>query len=1033
LDIDGWLREIGLAQYVEVFRSNDIDLKLLGQLTNDDLKDIGVVSLGHRKRLLDAVAELAGVGPTTQQPALSEPGPQHSAERRQVTVMFSDLVGSTALSASMDPEDLREVISLYQKKVAETVRRFSGFVAKYMGDGVLVYFGYPQAHEHDAEHAVRAGLELIAAVTGLKTHVPLQTRIGIATGLVVVGDLIGSGEAQERGIIGETPNLAARLQTIAQPNTVVIAEGTRKLLGNLFELQELGPKELKGISVPVGAWAALRARSVEGRFDALHADRLTALIGREEEIELLLRRWSRIKSGEGQVVLLSGEAGIGKSRLTAALLERVAAEPHTRLRYFCSPQHTDSALYPVIGQMERAAGLTYDDAPQTKLDKLDAMLAQTKTSSEDAALFAEMLSLPNDGRYPVRNLAAEKRRQMTLEALTTQLAGLAGERPVLMIVEDAHWIDPTSLEVFGRAVDRVKTLPVLLIVTFRSEFSAPWAGQPHVMNLALNRLGEREAAAIVTRLIGNNELPADVLAEIVERTDGIPLFVEEMTKAVLEAGSEEEGRRTTGAVPSHALAVPASLHASLMARLDRLGAAKEVAQIGAAIGREFPHALLAAVVRKRESELGSALERLIAAGLLFPQGVPPHATYLFKHALVQDAAYGTLLRERRRLLHADIATAIETQFPETLREQPELIAIHLLNAEKPQDALPYIVAAALFFKSRYSYVEAIRWFERGAQIIPALSASEKNQRFELELYVEWSPVSMTINGYTNPRTMAIAQHADALCRKFNATDRLLHALFVQVSFYGAGGGSLKKGLEYTERIIQLGEETGDPVTLMIGNRFAGFFLLWSGRFDEAAAALDRALSHAGRLSSEGLAERFGHDPETTALVLLGSAKQLRGSIDEGERCMQTAAAKARILGHPLTIAYVLRHYAMFAALRKNHSLVVTLCDELTEICLKYRIQQWFSLGPLLAAWSRFWLGQDRDAVPALLNSLAQHRNTGFRRNMPFYLALVADVLANAGSLDQARELIVEANALLQELDELWFQPYLLEIAERVNA
>jgi hypothetical protein len=683
--------------------------------------------------------------------------------------------------------------------------------------------------------------------------------------------------------------------------------------------------------------------------------------------------------------------------------------------------------------MERAAGLTYEDTPQAKLDKLDGMLSQTETSSEDAALFAEMLSLPNDGRYPVCDLAPEKRRQRTQEALMTQLAGLAGQRPVLMIIEDAHWVDPTSLEAFGRAVDRVKTLPVLLIVTFRSEFNAPWAGQPHVTNLTLNRLGELEAAAIVTRLVGTNEVPADVMAEIVGRTDGIPLFVEEMTKAVLEAGSEEEGRRAAGAVPSGALAVPASLHASLMSRLDRLGAAKEVAQIGAAIGREFSHSLLAAVARKREAALRSALDRLVTAGLLFPQGVPPHATYLFKHALVQDAAYGTLLRERRRQLHADIAAAIESHFPETAREQPELIAMHLLNAEKPQDALPHIVAAALFFKSRFSYVEAMRWFERGAQILPTLPASDSNQRLELDLYVELAPVSMTINGYTNPRTMAIAQHADTLCQQFGENGRLLHALFPQVSFYGAGGGSPEKGLEYTERIIQLGEDTGDPIALMIGNRFAGFFLLWSGHFSESAAALDRALNHADRVPSDGLADRFGHDPEITALVLLGSAKQLLGSIEDGERDMQTATAKARLLGHPLTLAYVLRHYAVFAALRKNYSLVDALSDELTQTCLKYQIRQWFNLGPITAAWSRFWSKQDKDALPALLSSLAQHRNTGFRRNLPFYLTLAADVLAEEGSVDQATDLIVEANSLLRELDEVWFQPYLIEVTERVNA
>ena len=575
---------------------------------------------------------------------------------------------------------MREIISAYQKCVAETVRRFDGFVAKYMGDGVLIYFGYPQAHEDDAERAVRAGLEIVAAVTALKAPVALQTRVGIATGLVVVGDLIGSGASREQAIVGETPNLAARLQGVAEPNMVVIAEGTRRLLGNLFELRDLGAKDLKGITGPTRAFAALRASSAEGRFEALHASGLTDLVGREEELVLLLRRWSKTKTGEGQVVLLSGEAGIGKSRLTAALLERLATEPHKRLRYFCSPQHTDSAFYPIIGQMERAAALAREDTPQAKLDKLDALLAQTSTTKQDATLFAEMLSLPNDGRYPTLDLAPQQRRQKTLEALTAQLAGLASQQPVLMIFEDAHWTDPTSLEAFGRAVDRIKTLPALLIITFRPEFNAPWVGQPHVTSLTLNRLGEREAATIIERLVGNKGLPADVLAEIVERTDGIPLFVEEMTKAVLEAESEGEARKTAAAVPSPALAVPASLHASLMARLDRLGPAKDLAQIGAAIGREFSHALLAAVARKPDAELGAALDRLVEAGLLFRQGVSPEATYLFKHALVQDAAYGTLLREPRRALHARVAETIERQFSEMAENQPELLARHYTEA-----------------------------------------------------------------------------------------------------------------------------------------------------------------------------------------------------------------------------------------------------------------------------------------------------------------------------------------------------------------
>ena len=711
--IADWLKALGMSEYAERFAESDIDTSVLRDLTDQDLKELGV-SLGHRRKMLRAIAELSGVAPTSPQPALTEPKPQDTAERRQVTVMFSDLVGSTALSARIDPEDLREVISAYQKCVAETVRRFGGFVAKYMGDGVLVYFGYPEAHEDEAERAVRAGLELIAAVARLKTRTSLQTRVGIATGLVVVGELIGSGEAQERGIVGETPNLAARLQGIAEPNMVVIAEDTRRLLGNLFELQDLGARELKGITGPVRAWAALRASSVEGRFEALHASGLTALIGRDEEIELLLRRWSRAKSGEGQVVLLSGEAGIGKSRLTAALLESVAGEPHTRLRYFCSPQHTDSAFHPIIGQMERAAGLAHDDTRQARLDKLDALLAQTSTSKPEAALFAEMLSLPNDGRYPALDLAPERRRQRTLEALTAQLAGLASQYPVLMIFEDIHWIDPTSLEALNLIVDRIKNLSALLIVTFRPEFNAAWAGQSRVTSLMLNRLGEHEAAAIIARLVGNKELPADVMAEIVERTDGIPLFVEEMTKAVLEAEGEGEARRTAAAVPSPALAVPASLHASLMARLDRLGSAKEAAQIGAAIGREFSHALLAAVVRKPEAELSAALDRLIAAGLLFRQGVPPHATYLFKHALVQDAAYGTLLREPRRALHARIAEALESQFAEIAERQPELLARHCTEAGLIEKA------AGLWGKAGQRSLQRSALVEAGEQLTRAL-------------------------------------------------------------------------------------------------------------------------------------------------------------------------------------------------------------------------------------------------------------------------------------------------------------------------
>ena len=764
--IADWLKALGMSEYADRFFDNKIDISVLPHLSDQDLKDIGI-PLGHRRKILAAINQ--GIESVLQ---IETEGDERKTlempERRQITVLFSDLVGSTALSERMDAEDLREIISAYQSCVAEAVRRFDGFIAKYMGDGILVFFGYPEAHEDDPERAVRAGLELVAEVGRLKTHASLQARVGIATGLVVVGDLIGSGEAKERGIVGKTPNLAARLQGIAAPNTVVIAEGTRKLVGNLFELEDLGAMDLKGIAGPERAWAALRPSSAESRFEALHASGLTSLVGRQEELDLLLRRWSKAMDGEGQVVLLSGEAGIGKSRLIAALSERLATEPHTRLRYFCSPQHTDSALYPIISQMERAAGFTHDDTAQTKLDKLDALLAQNFTPVQDVALFAEMLSLANDARYPATELSPQQRRQRTLEALIAQIVSLAEQRPILMIFEDIHWIDPTSLETLGRAVDRIRTLGVLLIVTYRPEFEPPWIGRPYVTALTLNRLAEREISAMIDGVVGNKLIPANTRQDIIERTDGIPLFVEEMTKAILEAESEGEAQRTAAAVPSPALAVPASLHASLMARLDRLGPAKEVAQIGAAIGREFSHALLAAVVRQSEAELGSALDRLIEAGLLFRQGVPPHATYLFKHALVQDAAYSTLLREPRRALHARIAEALESQFAETAENQPELLARHCTEGGLIEKAARLWGKAGQRSLERSALVEAAEQFTRALDQITALPGTPALRREQIKLQVALIAPLIHVKGHAAPETKAAAERARLLIEQAEA-------------------------------------------------------------------------------------------------------------------------------------------------------------------------------------------------------------------------------------------------------------------------
>jgi class 3 adenylate cyclase/tetratricopeptide (TPR) repeat protein len=918
-----WLRQLGMQAYIQQFAENDIDFVILGELTDQDLEKMGITSLGHRRKLLRAIADLKGIEKSAPAIAVaSEPSTSarvlDTAERRQVTVMFSDLVGSTALSSRMDPEDLREIISAYQKCVSEVVRRFGGFVAKYLGDGVLIYFGYPEAHEDDAERAVRAGLELIPAIRALKSPVSLQSRVGIATGMVVVGDLIGSGSAQEQAIVGETPNLAARLQGITEPNTVVLSEGTRRLLGSLFELKDLGAKDLKGIAGPIRAWVALRTSTIESRFEALHASGLTALVGREEETELLLRRWSRAKSGTGQVVLLSGEAGIGKSRLTAALVESLDSEPHTRLRYFCSPQHTDSAFYPIIGQMIRAAGLAHDDSAKAKLDKLDALLAQTTTSVEHAALFAEMLSLPKDGRYPSLDaLTPEQRRQRTLEALSSQMEALAQQNPVLMIFEDAHWADPTSLEVFSRCVDQIATLRVLLIVTFRPEFAPPWIGRPHVTALTLNRLAQREVGAIIDRVVGNKLLPANIRQDIIERSDGIPLFIEEMTKAVLEAESQGAAEQTVAVIPSPTRAVPASLHASLMARLDRLGAAKEVAQVGAAIGRELSHTLLAAVARKQDTELQSALDRLIEAGLLFRQGVPPHARYLFKHALVQDAAYGTLLREPRRALHARIAETIEGQFSDIAESEPELLAHHCTEAGLIEKAALLWAKAGQRSIERSALVEAEAQLTRALEQIRTLPSTPALRRDEIKLQVALITPLLYVKGYAAPEVKAAAERARLLIEQAKAMSEPLEEpllLFSTLYFIWVPNLVAFKGdviRELATQFLALAEKQGTTVPLMIGHRLMASSLMLTGDIAEGRAHYDQALALYDPVEHRPLATRLGQDVGVAILSFRSLALWLLGYPEAALADSAQALKHAREIGQAATLMYALIHTTMF--------------------------------------------------------------------------------------------------------------------------
>jgi class 3 adenylate cyclase len=724
--ITEWLASLGMSEYAQRFADNRIDdVSILRDLSDQDLKDIGV-PLGHRRKMLRAIAEMVGAAPTQMRSAPGpEPKPRDDAERRQLTVMFCDLVGSTALSARLDPEDLRGIIGAYHRCCTELVDHHGGFVAKYMGDGMLAYFGYPQAHEHDAERAVRTALNLVEAVPKLATNAgsPLQVRVGIATGLVVVGDLIGAGAAQEQAVVGETPNLAARLQALAEPSAVVIASSTRRLTGGLFEYRDLGDIALKGFAEEVPAWQVLRVGIAESRFEALRAT-TTPLVGRDEEIELLLRRWEQAKAGYGQVVLISGEPGIGKSRIAQTVVQRISAEPHTRLRYFCSPHHQDSALYPSITQLERAAGFRREDTPEQRLIKLEAVLAQGANDlSEVVPLLANLLSIPIGERYRPLNLTPQKLKEKTLHAQVAQVEGLAAQRPVLMVFEDAQWSDPTTLESLDLFVDRMPSLHVLLIVTFRPEFASPWVGRPQVTLLSLSRLAPRHRVEMIGHVTGKS-LPKEITDQIVDRTDGVPLFIEELTKNVVESGLvAEAGDRYAVTGPAVPLAIPTTLHASLLARLDRLAPTRELAQIGAALGRQFSHELISAVAQLPQRQVDDALAQLVHAELIFRRGTPPDAEYTFKHALVQEAAYGTLLRARRQQLHGRITAVLESEFPEVPKSRPELLAHHCAEAGLSEKAIDYYLEGSQRATAASNNTEASRHLGKALSLLQTLPPS----------------------------------------------------------------------------------------------------------------------------------------------------------------------------------------------------------------------------------------------------------------------------------------------------------------------
>jgi class 3 adenylate cyclase/tetratricopeptide (TPR) repeat protein len=1012
MDVAAWLRGLGLEQYEPAFRKNEVDAEVLPDLTESDLTTMGL-PVGPRRKLLKAIAALREGGlpsPAPEQPSERQTpaaAPSSEAERRQLTVMFCDLVGSTELSARLDPEDLREVIGAYRRCVAEAVRRFDGFVAKYMGDGVLVYFGYPQAHEDDAERAVRAGLAVIEAVSGSGAAGPLGVRIGIATGLVVVGDLIGEAAPQGQAVVGDTPNLAARLQALAEPGTVVVPASTRRLIGNRFRLQELGRHEVKGVAEPVEAWAVAGVSASEGRFEAVRSGRLTGFVGREHELGLLMERWNLAQDGEGQVVLLCGEPGIGKSRILAELRRRLEAHHATSVRIHCSPYFVNSAFYPIIDNFERALRFAREHTTEQKLDKLEALIVgQYGRPREDLRFLAAMLSIPCEERYGTVAMTPQKFKDETLRALVDTTVAIARRQPTVELIEDIHWADPSTLEVIDLLIHRVRNLPLLVVLTHRPEFSSRWSHYGHVAALTLTKLTRSQGSAMVSRLADGKALPADLLDQILDKTDGVPLFVEELTKSILESGNlRDAGDRWEYAGRARTLAIPLTLRDSLMARLDRFTPVKEIAQIGAAIGREFSYELIAAVAPHPRRELDQALAQLTASGLAFQQGTAPDAVYTFKHALVQDAAYDSLLKARRQQLHGKIAGVIEERFPKIEATEPELLAHHYTEAKQLPKAIPLWQKAGSLALGRMALSEAIAHLNKGLDLVAALPPSAERHGSELELRTLLGTAWMALKGWPAQEAWDSLHPALELAnslRRYDALVPIFRGLFAHV----LTRGRVAESLRWVTQLMNASETCGDPDLLIVGHVAAVIAHFWLGDPIKTREHADSVLA----LYSE---KRHGHlvgvlntDPKTQSLIFSALSTWVLGYPEQAERIIDVAHDHARRRGHPFDLGWALTFGAhVFDHLREPDEWLKRIEEGdrvgrenslpvLTEICVPV------SAGPALIR-----KGRVAEGIAVLESGIAVWEAGGGRTNSPYWKSVLAEGRAQLGDLEGALDLI----------------------------
>jgi class 3 adenylate cyclase/tetratricopeptide (TPR) repeat protein len=896
--------------------------------------------------------------------------------------MFCDLVGSTALSEQLDPEELREVVRTYQGVSAAVITRFEGHIAQYLGDGLLVYFGYPGAHEDDAQRAVQTALGILVAIHQaplLQQH-GVQVRLGIHTGQVVVGE-IGGGAKREHLALGETPNLAARVQGVAEPDTVVISAATYRLVHGLFEFQDLGPQTLKGISTPLSLYRVVRESQAQSRFEVAIRTGLTPLIGREHEVGLLQDRWAQAKGGTGQVVLLSGEAGIGKSRLVQTLKEHVLSEDATRIEFRCSPYYQNSALYPLIEHLQRLLQFHREESPQAKLEKLQQALARYHFPQADTLpLLAALLSLPHPEGAPPLTLSPQKQKQKTQAAVVAWLVEEAEKAAVYCIWEDLHWADPSTLEVLSLLLDQVPTARFFLLLTFRPEFSPPWGSRAYLTPLVLSRLPRTQAEEMVEKVTGGKTLPAEVFTQIVRKTDGVPLFVEELTKMVIESVGSIE---SIGSVGSHnrtllqAIAIPATLHDSLMARLDRLGPAKEVAQMGATVGREFSYELLQAVAPVEEASLQQALRQLVEAELVYQRGVPPQSTYLFKHALVQDTAYQSLLKSTRQQYHKQIAHVLEGRFPETTETQPELLAHHYTEAGLTAQAIPYWQQAGQRAVQRSAHAEAVAHLARGLDLLKTLPDTPEHIQQELTLQVILGTSLIATKGYGASEVEQAYNKARRLCQRVGETPQLFPALSGLWMYY-LQQANLQTAGELGDQLLVLAESQHAPTLLLAAHRVLGTTAYWRGEFIAARDHMEQGFALYDLQRHHTPASRYGagNDPVVSCLSYTAWALWHLGYPDQALQKSHEMLALARDLSHPFTLAWALNAASWARLYRREGQAAYTLADEAIALSITQDFPHWLAMGLEMRGKALIELGQWEEGTAQLQQGIEAYRATG---------------------------------------------------------